>query len=146
MARGARKNAFKVTVEGAKELDNWLGDMGDQCADIVYKATAAGGDIILDHAKTAAPEGETGRLKRNITMGPVKPRKSKSGKVATDRASVQIGFNRTKKGAADDAYYGVFVELGTKFQKARFFLRDSIDKTKQAVANRMISEFKRLKG
>jgi HK97 gp10 family phage protein len=149
MARSARRNNFKVGIEGAKELDKLLESMGDQAGAIIISAVKSGGEIALQAAKanTSRFADPTGNTERNITMSPVNKRKGKN--VSTKRTtsgSVTIGLNRTKKGAADDAYYGAFTELGTKYQTAKFFLRDAVDKNKARIAAAIIAAFRKLKG
>ena len=146
MARSARKNNFKVTVEGAKELDKFLEGMGDDAGRLINAAVKEGGEIPLKAAKANAPV-DTGKLQRNIVMQPVVTRAGRGGRRRRIQSgSVKIGFNRTRKGAEDDAYYGSFVELGTKKQPARYYLRDAVDKNKEAIANAITSAFKRMRG
>ncbi len=144
MARGARRNNYKITIDGAKELGKALEGMGDDAAELVAKATEAGGEIALRDAKARAPV-DTGRLQRNIVMSRVKKRAGKAGtKKRTLSAAVTIGFSGSKKGSEDDAYYGPFVELGTKYQSARFFIRDAVDKNKAAISAAIVDAFKKL--
>lgn len=143
----ARQNRFRVSIIGARDIDRWLESMGADAARILNDAVKSGGEIALTAAKANAPVGATGRLQSNTTMTPVTRRR---GSAATSRritsASVKIGFPRIKKGDPNDAYYGPFVELGTKHQKPRFFLRDAVDRNKQRIADAITNRIARLRG
>jgi len=148
----ARANRFYVGIEGAKELDKLLEGMGDDAAGAIDNAVRAGGEIALQKAKQYAGSRikhewgpGTGALERNITMRPVMRRAGHAGtKRRIVRGSVSIGFNRTKKGAADDAYYGTFVELGTKYQPAKKMMRDAVDWNRKKIAEAVKSAFLKL--
>ena len=150
----AHNQKWKVTVDGAKELGKQLEGMGDEAASLIDDAVNAGADIIQAKGKQYAGNriknatGEsTGNLVRNIVKLPVTRRAGHAGRKRRIVAgSVKVGFNRSKKGAGDDAYYGSFFELGTKYQDAKYPLRDALDWNKNSIAQAVIAKFKKLMG
>lgn len=122
-------------VEGADEIIDVLKQIGLAANDILDEAAEAGGKIALADAKRRAPVSVAGRLYGKYAHPPgnlrdnielKKPKSAASGKLKR-RASVTIGPNK-------DAFYGKFVELGTKKLKAKPFLRPAIDENKAAIA------------
>jgi HK97 gp10 family phage protein len=99
---------------------------------ILKKALYKSATVIRDDAIRRAPE-DTGRLKQFIGRS--------GGRVKTgdDRfqATVLVGLIRLTKaqqrktGLTQDAYYGKFVEFGTRFQRAEPFLRPAFDSQKE---------------
>jgi HK97 gp10 family phage protein len=143
----ARANKFYVQVDGAKELDRDLELMGDGAAAVLDAAVIAGGRIALQKAKQYARsriKNGTGNLERNIIIKPVIRRAGHSGKKRRiERGSVSIGVSRAgKKGDANNAYYGSFVELGTKYQTAKKFMRDAVDWNRGKIARAVVDKFK----
>jgi HK97 gp10 family phage protein len=146
----ARANKVYMRIEGAKELDKFLESMGDQAANLIDNAVKAGGEIGLSKAKqyVARRTHGTGNLERNIVMQPVTRRAGHAGKKRRIvSGSVRITASRAgKAGDANNAYYGSFVELGTKYQDAKMFLRDAVDWNRKKIADAVTNAFKRLTG
>jgi HK97 gp10 family phage protein len=146
------KQNFQIKIEGGKEIDMMLENMGEGAARFITAAVREGAEIAKKYAESHAPEGETGRLRRGIRIMDVVKRAGHAGrKRRIVEGSVKIGFNRTKKGAADDAYYGAFKELGfkhagepTKQMPAHRFLRDAVDKNRKRIADAITDTLSRL--
>lgn len=136
----ASKGTFRV--EGLKEcLASMKGFKDELKEKLVVQASFRAAERMRQAAQDKAPEDE-GRLK--ILIGRI-TRRSKDGLMAT----VLIGLlriNRTlaKQGITNDAYYGMFVELGTEFQKAQPFLRPAFDEEKEKYTVQMTEELRAL--
>jgi len=87
--------------------------------DINTQAASAGAEVIREQAAINAPRGETGNLARlEITKVVVKK---------TNRVIVKIGPSK-------DAYYGLFLELGTVHMAPQPFLGPALEeKSNEAV-------------
>ncbi len=109
---------FTVTIEGGEELKRRLEAMGDKGLAIAKDAILAGGEIVRQEASRRAPR-RTGNLAANIVVGEPKGEKP-------DEIAVAIGPNK-------DAFYGLFVELGTSKMAARPFLAPALKATKKQV-------------
>lgn len=120
-----------VEVKGLKELDEFLKQLPEQIQRrALQQATLAGARVIRDSAAGRAPM-------RYFPPGPMKAYKSSSKYRLPGflRASVKVW--RLKKdakgtvsyavGARGLAFYGRFVEFGTRFVGARPFLRPALD-------------------
>lgn len=106
---------FRVSVEGGEELARRLSQLSESMSGaVLVEATLAGAGPIKETASQRAPRDE-GRLSRSIDAEVVKaePR----------RAAVHVGPNR-------NAFYGMFVELGTRHIAAKPFLRPAFDMEK----------------
>ena len=124
--------AVEFEIHGVDEINKALKKMPVQLAKkVVTSSLREGAKIIQKEARNLAPL-KTGRLRRAI--------KVKSSKIHNKprlgRFGVYIKINPGKK--RDDrqgAYYGRFVDGGTKRMRPRMFMSRSYDtKTKQAVA------------
>jgi HK97 gp10 family phage protein len=161
MAKRARQRKFTVSVEGAKELLQSLDRMGDQAASFITASVNAGGNVALRAAKanTARFKHPTGFLERSLQKFPVIRRKSKAASEnRVTKAVVRVGFKLTKGMKSrhlikkyglsnpESPYYASFVELGSKYQQAKRFLRDAIDKNRKQTADAIVKSFRRLKG
>ena len=113
----AKQRKRTVEIDGVKDLLKALKKMEDKAADVLLKAADDGGEIALAYAIENCPV-DTGTLKKSL--------QKKSGKVERLRADIQIGFDK-------DGYYSKFVELGTKNQEAKPFMRQAIDKNEQNI-------------
>jgi len=118
-----------VDVKGLKELDDFLRSLPEQIQrKALMQATAAGARVIRDSAKGRVPVGHHPPIK-------VDKKASKARLPGYLRAS--IGTWRIKKGALGTvtygvgargyAFYGKFLEFGTKYITARPFLRPALD-------------------
>jgi HK97 gp10 family phage protein len=122
-----------VDVKGLKELDQFLMNLPEQIQrKALTQATAAGARVIRDAAKGRIP----------VRSDPPGPMRASSSKKSTKyrlpgylRAA--LGVWRIKKGstatvtygvgARGYAFYGKFLEFGTRFITARPFLRPALD-------------------
>lgn len=96
----------------------------------MWKASEA----IRDEAIRLAPEDE-GRLKEFI--GRIS-KKSPDGMQAIVKIGlVELNKSHIKRGLSSDAYYGMFVELGTEHQPAQPFLRPAFDGKKEEYLARL---------
>lgn len=114
----AKKQRYRVGIEGADEVVKMLADMGQSAEDVLQSAAEAGGKIALDDAKMRCPV-DTGRLKNSLYLEKLKKSPGKAD------VKVSIGKNE---------YYGVFVELGTSKSEAKPFLRPAVDENKDRIA------------
>jgi HK97 gp10 family phage protein len=119
-----------IEIEGLKEVQNSLKLLGKKVGSkaeksVTMKALRAGGKPILKEAKSRAPKGRKGRLRRSLAI-----------KNTKGRLEVQIGARRGK--SREDrlgAWYAHMVEFGTINMSARPFLRPAVDaKSGEAVA------------
>lgn len=142
MAKSAKRSNYKVSVIGAKELEQLLEGMGDDAARHIEAAVRRGGQIALAAAKQSVPV-DTGKLRDSIKLESIQRKAAKAGsKKRIVSGSVKLGFNSKGK---NGAYYGSFVELGTKYQKATFFLRDAVDRNKVKIAAAMTAYMSNLR-
>lgn len=123
--------AAKFTLSGVTEMRQRLERIGDEVAtDGVRKALFAAAEPIRDSAEDKAPE-KSGFLKDNIII--VEVDTSRHG------AAVDVGPH-------EDAFYGLFQELGTEDHAAQPFLRPAFDESavearqRAAVVLRMVIE------
>jgi len=108
-------------------LNKLLAELRKVPRDVQFKkldnAVRAGAVVVLKRAKdTYVPTGETGRLKNSLFT-------QKNREASTKESSTYtIGYNKGK--SRDDpsgAYYGGFVELGTRNMGAQPFLRPALE-------------------
>lgn len=130
MAKGTRT---EVDTRSLDEILKTLDKMNDLTQKQVSAAAKAGAKYIQKKAKEKAPvslDGSHGRpkgfLKKSIKIKAEKS-KTKGKKVYT----VGIGGG---------AFYGVFLEYGTKKIKARPFLRPALDNEKEELKRIMLGE------
>jgi len=120
---------FTVDVKGLKELDDFLRTLPEQIQrKALVQATAAGARVIRDSARGRVPVGHHPPIK-------VGKKATKARLPGFLRAS--IGTWRIKNGARGTvtygvgargyAFYGKFLEFGTKYISARPFLRPALD-------------------
>lgn len=152
----ARRYATKVkmTIEGAKELDKLLDNMGDSAAVHVDDAVRTGGQIALAAARANADtefENPTGETRDAIQLQPVTLKRGQGVNLRRIvRGSVKLGFDKSAAGRKavrskkKFAFHGIYQELGTKYFKPKYFLRDAIDKNKDKISEAITSRFKRL--
>ena len=110
-----------MKIEGLKELNKKLGQLAPNIErKVLAKSVTEGARIVRDEAKRLVPI-KTGTLKRGIKYRR-KPRQPRGSVV------YQVGL-------APKAFYGMFVEFGTKKLAARPFLRPAFDgKISEAIA------------
>lgn len=120
---------FTVDLSGEKELISELKKLEAATrAKYLQAAIMAGAEVVRKEASARAPK-RTGRLAANIIT-------EIEGNTSADRASVKIGPSK-------EAFYGMFVELGTSKMSARPFLRPAIDAKKDEVEATVARELKK---
>lgn len=125
-----RQRKVNVGIEGAEEIIKLLKDMGQAAENVLEKAAEAGGKVALSDAKRRCPI-DTGNLKNSLHLD--------NGKKSERRAEVKISQGK-------DEFYGTFVELGTKHQKAQPFMRPAIDENQSDIAKAVNEEVGRALG
>jgi HK97 gp10 family phage protein len=132
MARAytARIKKLKAEVEGAEEVVKLLEEMGQKAGEVLAKAAEAGGRVALSEARRRCPV-KTGRLRASLTLT--------QGRKTPARANVRIEHGKKE-------YYGKFVELGTRKQPARPFMRPAVDENKQQISEVVTEEIGRAVG
>ncbi|MCR4436639.1 MAG: HK97 gp10 family phage protein [Clostridiales bacterium] len=132
MARAytARIKKLKAEVEGAEEVIKLLEEMGQKAEEVLAKAAEAGGMVALSEARRRCPV-KTGRLRASLTLT--------QGKKTPARANVRIEHGKKE-------YYGTFVELGTRKQPARPFMRPAVDENKKQISDAVTEEIGRAVG
>ena len=114
----AKKQNYKVGIEGADEVVKMLADMGQSAEDVLEKAAEAGGKIALNDAKRRCPV-KTIRLKNSLYLEKLKKSQGK--------ADVKVSIGKKE-------FYGVFVELGTGDTQAKPYLRPAVDENKDKIS------------
>lgn len=119
-----------VDIKGLKELDQFLKSLPEQIQrKALAQANLAGAAVIREEAKLRAPVRSDARAMR------VGKNSTKATLPGFLRASIRAW--RLKKGSTSTvshavgvsgkAYYGKFIEFGTKYIAARPFLRPALD-------------------
>lgn len=109
-----------IKFTGGRELAKMLKEMGDPTLVRRYVSAEqrkAAKDIILPEIVKQAPE-QSGRLRQFIGVGAQRRRNY----VRTVLGLVRLSKAMMAKGLNYDAYYGRFVELGTRYQKPQHFM------------------------
>lgn len=127
MAKTRKVAKTRNVVRGDKEILAYLKTLDKEVKDILSEAAEAGAKIVYDDAKSKVPV-DTGNLRDSIEM--------KEGKKTEKRAIWQVIINLKK------AFYGAFVELGTKDRPARPFLRNAVDRNKRRIGDKVIEVIK----
>lgn len=133
-----------VHIRGASEMEAVLRQLPDYIAKAVLtKALRQAAEPILDEARNLAPVGQESK-------GRVRLRRTKRGKVtisnygklklslriATVPAS-QTPHSATVVVSVGKAFWGLFVEFGTRFMSAKPFLRPAFESKKMDALNRL---------
>lgn len=133
-------DGFTVQLEGVDELKRALADVSKQIrTKAVRAALREGGKVIQREARSTVPvlkkptpTRRPGTIKRNIVVRASKfARRDKNEGVYVSVRPLR-GARTQKLGKAsannpNDPFYWWFVEFGTKFQKARPFMRRAVD-------------------
>lgn len=107
-----------VYVEGGEDIARQLREMGADAERILETAAQEGAKVSLEYAKQKV-RVKTGNLKNSLYIKSVKLNKKGT------RAIADVTYG-------DNAYYGKFIELGTKKMVAKPFLRPAIyEKTRE---------------
>lgn len=120
-----------VDVKGLKELDDFLKSLPEQIQrKALVQATAAGARVLRDAAKGRIPI-------RADPPGPIKVGRRSTRARLPGYLRAALGVWRIKKGSTSTvtygigargyAFYGKFLEFGTKYIRARPFLRPALD-------------------
>ncbi len=124
--------AVEITTRGLDELNRRLTTLVPQAARRALNAALmAGGRVVVREAKArvyTVVKKRTGNLKRGIRARVARPLQTQA------TAAVHVGVRR-------DAFYGMFIELGSSGHPARPFLRpafeNSIEEVVVTVAKRL---------
>jgi len=122
---------INVDVKGLKELDEFLKTLPEKIQrKALMQATSAGARVIRDSARGRIPV-------RTNPRGPIKVGKDALKARLPGYLRASLGIWRIKKGAKGTvtygvgargyAFYGKFLEFGTKYITARPFLRPALD-------------------
>lgn len=113
------KLRVKVQVEGMEALQRKLGRLPDAVGNpVLREAVGAAAELVRKDAAERAPRGATGKLQGGMI--------AVSMEGSSDRAAFRIG-------PSAEAWYGGFVEKGTKHSAAKPFLRPALDSKRKAV-------------
>lgn len=121
---------MSVTVEGLKDLQQQLLDLGAEIGQKVLAAAARKAMVpVLNDAKALCPK-DSGALADSITLTATKPKEGDAVAVA----GLKIGSSDlTAKGELPPARRWHFVELGTSKMAAHPFLRPALDRQASTV-------------
>ena len=134
----------KVRLHGAREMEAVLKQLPDYIAKrVVVGALRQAAVPILEEAQRLAPVGQESK-------GRVRLRRSKSGKVSISnygKLKLNLGivnvpdkktqYSATVAVSVRKAFWGMFVEFGTRFMSARPFMRPAFDAKKFEALNRL---------
>jgi len=118
-----------VKITGLRELEQKLRDETKKVAKRTLRRAAKDASEIWENAISERAPALTGFLKSQITMS--------SKATGGDEGSLQVMVGPSKK-----AYYGIFQEFGTRFQKANPFMRPAFEQTKDEVLNVFVENLK----
>lgn len=144
----------KVEIEGLRELQIKLLELPKRLAkNVMRSAVSAGAAVIRTEIKQRAPvytgtvsagHPPPGTLRRAIVSKYI--REMSSDFEAVFKVTVRKGKRFTKQGKKEnlsqDAYYAMWVELGTAKMAARPFFRPGYEAKKQEALNAMIQKLK----
>jgi HK97 gp10 family phage protein len=126
VARPSRET-FHVSIQGIQELDKKLREMPFRLkGHSLRKAVEKGADV-LEREMIVRAKRRSGNLAMNIETG--KSRVRKDGSVA----EVSVGPNKK-------AWYGRWVELGSRFMKAQPFMRPALRSKAADIVNAIRQE------
>lgn len=134
----------QVRITGAREMEAVLRQLPDTIAkQVLTKALREAAEPVLEEARALAPVGQEAK-------GRVRLRTTKRGKVSIAnygklKLSLRIAnvpASRTPHSATvavtvGKAFWGLFVEFGTRFMSARPFLRPAFESKKIEALNRL---------
>ncbi|SHH05918.1 HK97-gp10 family putative phage morphogenesis protein [Tepidibacter thalassicus] len=118
-------------LEGLKELEQKLQEMGNKTSRIENKAIKKAAEPILEDAKANAPV-DTGRLREGLKISNIK---TKNGE-----KYVEVGIT---KGDNSEMFYGKFIEWGTSKMPAKPYLAPAYEKNKSKIKEIIIKELKK---
>ena len=126
-------DGIEIKVEGIKEVNKALYSYSQQLGDrVVLKALREGAKLVQKDARKRVPR-RTGTLRRGITI--------KNSKIHSKRRSNgKLGVYLTLKSSA---FYGRFLEDGTKYIQARRFIKGAFDSKKHAAVSLTVKSAER---
>jgi HK97 gp10 family phage protein len=120
---------IKVTITGLDQLEQRLRNESKLMAKrLLRRAEKDAAKIWVEAISERAP-AKTGYLKTHIVMSSV-------AKGGID-GGIQVMVGGDKK-----AFYGIFAEFGTRYQKATPFMRPAFEQTKQQVLDAFVADLK----
>jgi|SRR5579863_1499575 len=122
-------SSFTVTIEGLDELEQKLRDETKKVAVATLRRASKDAASIWEVAIAARAPALTGFLRTQITMSS----KAKGG----DEGKITVMVGPSKK-----AYYGIFQEFGTRYMRAKPFMRPAFEETKDEVLNKFVEDLK----
>lgn len=130
-------------LQGGKELAKKLKELPDKLSvKVVRQAGLKHAKSIQAAAKQNAPE-DTGRLRHFVGRGSRYLRRD--GKVRIMVGLIKMRKTQlAKQGLNSDAWYGILVEKGTKFQRAQEWLKRAFDETAPEFLEAYMGEMKAL--
>ena len=115
---------MKPTGYVLTKLNSRLEDIADQMADELDPVIRQGAEMVASAARNNAPAGPTGKLRSSIRV--VEHDKGQYNVVADAKAE-------GSRGRTAGAYYGIFVEFGTRHQAPNPFMLRSLEQTEPQV-------------
>ena len=119
---------IKIKVEGLKELGNMLSNLPNRVENkVLQRSTSKAMRLVLPEFKAAAPKGQEPRSKASEQYKPLE----KNLRVATKRQR-----KKGQRGAVidtKDAFWGYFLEFGTRFISARPWFVPTFQRVKEKV-------------
>lgn len=127
-------DAIRIQLKGFKELADKLRALPRDIAENALKgAVASAANVIRKEARLKVPQGETGTLRRSIYAAFAKEDSTYTKKKYVVGWRKGKRFRAVGKNKANlDGYYGLFVEFGTRFVRARPFIRPAMEHKKDA--------------
>lgn len=118
-----------IDVSGDKQLNKKLERLKKtKIKSIINKSSRKGNKLIQAEAKRLAPKGKTGLLRRSIKVR------------ALPRSRRIVGTQTTLAFKGNEAFYGSFVDLGTKRTKPRNFMKQAVDSKGQKALKQTTEE------
>lgn len=138
-----------VRISGAKEMEQLLRKLPEHIArQVLVKALREAAEPILDEARSLAPVGQEskGRVRFRRTVGrfptPSKVVISNYGKLKLNLRIHAVPASQTPHSATvavsvGKAFWGMFVEFGTRFMVSKPFMRPAFEAKKMEALNRL---------
>jgi HK97 gp10 family phage protein len=137
----AASDGISIQVSGLDEVNRALYAYSQQLGDtVVLKALREGAKVMQKQARANAPK-RTGKLRRNITI-----KNSRIYSKRRGRGTLGVYLSISQKGKADNrrnAFYGRFIEHGTKHIRPRKFIDNAYNQRREASANVIIRSAER---
>ena len=148
-------DGFSVSVQGGKELERKLRTLEPKIAKkYLRKVLRAGGKLMLQHARANVPVGETGNLRRSLTLWAMS-RKGRSHELgisvgpSSRKVPQLVSYSKgsssdisTRKMTGERYYYPAAVEYGTRHVAPRPFMRKAFDSRKHAALDVIMTQLR----